>query len=1143
MTRRAVTYSLFFALSCTSAVALRGAESADRLYQRLKPLLKSKCYACHGAIKQEAGLRLDTGGLIRKGGDSGPPIDSNKVGSSLLLKRVTAEDESERMPPEGEPLTKEQAQLLRDWIAAGARSPKDEVPQVDPKEHWAYQPIVTRQLPKGQQHPIDHFIRRRLEMAGVQAVEPAKPEVLVRRLYLDLHGLPPTVNETQMWVKRLKADSWKPGQPVDQEAFSALVDYLLASPRYGERWAQHWLDVVRYADTHGFEVNTPRQNAWPYRDYVIDAFNTDKPYDRFVFEQLAGDSVGEHAATGFLVAAAVLLPGQIGADAASKRLARQDSLDEIIVGTSATFLGATLGCARCHNHKFDPLSQRDYYAMQAFFAGVEYGDRPVQDADQSQRKAEAKKLDERIAELTKTLGTFEPLAFTGRMIVVDDEDLSKVTLLKKKMGHGTNPAGDGRGYSDDTGDAQRLANISKRRYTWWQHKPGEDVFTWNPKVAGRFRLWISWGVHGSGVHTRDARYVLDRDGDLATRDDQTEVAKADQYYFSGVNKGTTEKKPLWSGLLDAGVHEWTPTTRLVLRGGMTGTGITADVIVMQELTPRESKGQARRIPRLRDPVRFDRNVERFAPVDTKFVRFTTLATTNNNRYQPCLDELEVFRAGDVFNVARDSHGTKPSSSGNLSETGKHQLKHINDGEYGNSKSWISSQLGGGWVQLEFPKVEKIDRIEWGRDRQGKFKDRLPVRYRIDTSLDGKAWKTVAQSDDRVVQGTPHDRIKTLLRGALGGAEQEPVGGAEQEPVGGAESNSVGGADQSLSKWAAELDGLQRRKAELNQPRMVYAGKFRKPDVTKVLHRGDPEQPLDKVRPQVPVILGKLKLAEDTNEQQRRVALARWITARSNPLTARVMANRVWQYHFGRGLVDTPSDLGLNGAQPSHPLLLDWLAQEFVSRGWSLKKLHRLILTSSTYQRSSRVDQQAQVKDADSRLLWRFPSRRLEAEAIRDSILYVSGRLNLKMGGPGFDFFKSRGGLSGFPPVDKFEPEQLRRMIYSHKIRMERVPVFGAFDCPDAGQPTPKRSQSTTPIQALNLFNSRFVLDQSNALAKLAAGKNPGSVQQQVDFVFRSVVGRLPGRQERAASVAAARDHGLITLCRVLFNSNEFLFIP
>ncbi len=955
-------------------------------------------------------------------------------------------------------------------------------------------------------NPIDAFIRARLSDAGLSPASRADRRTQIRRLYLDLHGLPPNSKQ----IRSFEIDA-------DARAWLRLVDDALASPRYGERWAQHWLDVVRYADTHGYEVNTPRENAWPYRDYVIRAFNEDKPYDRFVFEQLAGDTVGEDAATGFMVAAAALLPGQIGKDDASKRLARQDALDEIIVGTGESFLGLTIGCARCHEHKFDPISHEEYYSLQAFFAGVEYGDRRMDSEASRERIKQAEALEPRLAAAKQKANALEPIAFAGRTILIDDEDLERVTVLKEKAGHGTNPTGTKRGYKDDKGDANRMPNLSRSRYTWWKHKPGEDVFTYNPEAAGRFRIWLSWGAHGSGVHTRDARYVLDADGNLKTRDDQKEIAKVDQYYFAGVSKGETEKKPLWSGLFDAGVHEFGGTSRLIVRGGDTGTGVTADVVLLQE-EPVESK--PRRHPRLREPVNALRNVEKFRPIKAKFVRFTTFATIDNDKHEPCIDELQVFTADKAqVNIARAIHGTKPTSSGNRSTTGKHQLKHINDNVFGNSRSWISNEKGKGWVQLEFKEPVEIGQIVWGRDREGKFKDRLPVDYRVDAAMKEGEWTTVASSQDRAPMGTPLDKIQFKFRNLE----------ETERPA----ANNI----------FAEVNSLESRINALRKPDMVYGGIFREPGETRVLARGDPEQPKEIVAPKSLLALEPIGLKRDSSDTERRTALADWIASPENPLTARVMVNRVWQYHFGTGLVETPSDFGRNGGKPSHPELLDWLAGEFIRGGWSVKRLHKLILTSETYRQSSRINEAAQKVDADCRLLWRFPSRRLEAEAIRDSMLQVSGVLNLAMGGRGYSFFKSRGGLSGFPPVEEFGPDELRRMIYSHKIRMERVPVFGAFDCPDAGQSMPKRGTSTTAIQALNLFNSPFVLEQAERLAervKSGAGENAGD---QVRRVYEYVLGREPTEAELKAATDAVEGHGLSTLCRALFNSNEFLFLP
>ena len=1081
--------------------------TAEDLYlDKVKPLLKTKCWACHGALKQEAGLRLDTGALIRQGGESGPAVLANQAEGSLLIERIAADDEFARMPPEGEPVTAKQIDILKRWIKQGAMSPADELAQQDPAEHWAFQPIQKIKLPVSDEsavHPIDYFINRKLREQGLRRARPATPRDLIRRLNLVMHGLPPTWEQVQKFEKEFSA-----------EAFDTLVEDVLNSPRYGERWGQYWLDIVRYADTHGFEVNTTRENAWPYRDYVIAAFNEDKPYDQFVREQLAGDLYQADAATGFLVAAAVLLPGQIGKDDASKRLARQDSLDEMIVGTSATFLGLTLGCARCHDHKFDPLTAKDYYSMQAFFAGVDYGDRPIIDERHHQQQKQASLLQSELKKLQQELKGFQSVAKTQRTLVIDDKQSNLVTHLQPIKGLGSNPQGTKRGYADDVGTVNRLPNISDGSYTWWENKPGVDVITYAPQVTGDFQLWISWGTHGSGVHTRDASYLLDQDGDLATKDDQTEIAKVDQCYFANQTTGESEKKPLWSGLKAVGLHRFTEQTKLIVRGGETGTGITADVIVLQE-----KSGPVGKLPSFRAPVNFAKNKERFSPRTIRRVRFTSLATTNNDRYEPCLDELEVFGPTEPLkNLALAEAGVIPSSSGNYPPSDRHQLQHINDGMYGNGKSWISNEKGKGWVELEFPEPVLVDRVVWGRDRTGKFKDRLPVEYEISIEDGTGNWQVIATSTDRLPLGTPFHVQDFIVRNA-------PV---EQRA--------------EVAKLSQQITKLQNEIEQLKNPRLVYGGKFREPEQTHLLNRGDPEQPLEVVLPAIPGIFGNQTLAAETSDAERRKQLAGWISDPANPLTARVIVNRIWQYHFGTGLVETPSDFGLNGATPSHPELLDWLARELIDNDWSIKHLQRLILSSKTWQQSGQIDGDAQRLDADCRLLWRYPSRRLEAEAIRDCMLAVSDELNLEMGGPGYNLFKSRGGLSGFPPVTEFDANGLRRMVYAHKVRMESAPIFGAFDCPDAGQPTPKRSQSTTAIQALNLFNSQFVINRATRLAELSQ-QQVNDLESQIADTFQKVLHRSPTQNEMGQLLPVVEMHGLEAFARAMFNCNEFLIIP
>jgi hypothetical protein len=824
----------------------------------------------------------------------------------------------------------------------------------DAREHWSFKPVANPTPPASKnkawpRNDIDRFILARLEKEGLEPTPEAGRVTWLRRVSFDLTGLPPSPEQAEAFVKDRRRD-----------AHERVVDELLDSPRYGERWAQHWLDVVRYADTHGFEVNTERPNAWPYRDYVIRAFNKDTPYDRFVREQIAGDALGEDAATGFLITASVLLPGQIGADDVSKRLARQDAIDEIVVNVGQTFLGLSVGCARCHDHKFDPISARDYYSMQTFFAGVEYGDRELRTPEAEAMRAEEKQLKQQAAEIERQLARFAPLA-------------------------------------------------------------------------------------KSGVE--------------------------------------------------------------------------------------------------RPPVQARVNTDRFAPVTTKRVRLT-IRDTNN--LEPCIDELEVFDASGA-NVALASVGATVTSSGDTVVADRHELRFVNDGQYGNSRSWMSNAKGGGWVAVELARERTIDRVVWGRDREGQFSDRLATSYIIEVAEPAGEWRVVADSSDRA-KFTPGDSKPS--------------------------SFSTAGLSAEDAKEAARLmddrKKLERKIKAAVDGRLAFAGTFRAPDKIHLLNRGDPEQPKEEVQPAVLSVLGATTLPKGTVEQERRKALAEWIASRGNPLTARVMVNRIWQGHFGTGLVETPSDFGRNGARPSHPELLDWLASEFARSGWSMKRLHRLIVLSATYRQSgaiydirytigdlgkqrdgsaqfvnrqSEIANEAQRLDSDVHLLWRFPSRRLESEAIRDSMLAVSGQLDLKMYGRGFDLFNNRGGLSGFKPVESFSGDGLRRMIYAHKVRREREAVFGAFDCPDGGQSTARRRESTTPIQALNLFNSRFTLEQADAFATRVRIEAGDEVAKQVQRAYQLALSRNPTAAEMAEARPVVSAHGLAALGRALFNCNEFLFLP
>ena len=953
------------------------------------------------------------------------------------------------------------------------------------KDWWSFQPIRQVAPPPAQaagevRSPIDAFILAELEEQGIAPGPAADRDTLLRRATLDLTGLPPTPAETAAFLADAAPD-----------AFAKVVERLLASPRHGERWAQQWLDVVRYADTDGFEVNTERPNAWPYRDYVVRAFNSDKPYDRFVHEQLAGDVSGEDAATGFLVASAVLLPGQIGADDVSKRLARQDALSEIVGCTGQTFLALSVGCARCHDHKFDPIPQRDYYAMQAFFAGVAYGDRPVRTTETEARLREAAALRPGLARIDDALARFEPVAqvLTGRR-AAPDARTNVVTFppLEARFVRFT---------IHDTGLHPTLGLI----------EPCIDeleVFTdeavpRNIALAGLGTKCTASGSRASGSH----RLEHLNDGRYGNAKSWMSDEPGRGWVLFELPSAVRIGKVVWSRDREGAFSDRTPTAYTLEAGPTPGT--------MTRLA---------HVPPPRAAVNPGRNTDRFAPVSARRLRFTIEECTS---LEPCLDELEVFTAGpSPQNVALASAGTTASASGTLPGSDRHTLAHLNDGRFGNEHSWIAATQGKGSVELTFAGPELIDCVVWGRDREGKFTDRLPTRYRIEVADAAAGWRKVAGDEDR-----------------------RPFSPTAKFPA----PVSIAGLAPDEAKIAAglldERKRLDARITELSKVPMVYAGVFSEPETTRVLHRGDPEQPKDLVAPTVLSALGTLSMPADSTDPRRRLALGDWITGPAAPLTARVMANRIWQGHFGVGLVETASDFGTMGARPTHPGLLEWLAGEFVRSGWSVKHLHRLILGSATYARSGRIDRAALAQDADSRLLWRFPSRRLEAETLRDSMLAVSGRLDLKAGGRGFDLFRSRGGLDGFPPIESFGPEGLRRMIYAHKVRMERESVFGAFDCPDAGQTTARRRQSTTPIQALNLFNSRFTLDEAKAFAaRIETEAGPGAdPAAKARLAYQLAFGRVPGPDELASAVPLVAGHGLATLCRVLFNSSEFLFLP
>ena len=1074
--------------------------------QQVLPVLQANCIQCHGPEKQKSGLRLDSlGRILLKAA-----VVPGDAESSRIVQAIRYADESLQMPPDGK-LPDEAIAALEQWVRQGTPWPGTTVEAAqaeaqriaaatiagEPK-YWAFRMPVKQATPAvadaaWAENPIDAFVYQKLAEKNMAPSPEADRRTLIRRIYLDVLGLAPAPEEVDAFV----ADP-------DPQAYEKLVDRVLASPHFGERWARHWLDVAGFAETSGFETNVPRPNAWRYRDYVIRAINDDIPYTRFIKEQLAGDAFGADVGTSFLVAGPwdqVKSP-----DIVLTKNQRDGELHDMVNRSTAAFLGLTAGCAKCHDHKFDPISQRDYYQLRAVFAGVNHGERESRPADYDERLANAEAVAREKSALAGRLAEFSPKA-TLDLTAIDDEGplfqlagAPSTTLLVRPVEHGV---------------MEKTDTYPGERYAIWAANTNQNLFAWNPAAAGEMQVFVSWSADKD--RCTKVAYVLDADGNPATTDDQTVMATVNQQRLASQEENATAENA-WSGFFDAGRHTFSPQSVVLLRSDDNQGRVTADLIALRPAADGvESEAPAGR-PQLRPALDYRQNEDRFDPITATALRFTIHAA---NQHTACIDELEVFSAGEASaNVALATAGAVPSASSEYGNE-KHLIKHLNDGLFGNDHSWIPKEgdANPGWAQIDFPTPQTINRVVWGRDRDGQFKDRLATQYTIEAQTADGAWHTVATAYDRAPFGIKTPPIPTYVTG-LDAATQT-----------------------QLAELLKKQDALEATYATLMDFPKIYAGQFEQPEPTHFLYRGDPMAERATVNPGGIAQVGTpLQLASDAPEQQRRLELAEWIASDTNPLTARVMANRIWHYHFGRGIVETPSDFGAMGARPTHPELLDWLAVTFMEDGWRPKALHRRILLSRTYRQSSTPQPDAMQRDAGAIYLWRFPPRRLEAEPIRDTVLQTSGVLNLAMGGPGYNVFEDNDNyVRVYKPKETFGPEEWRRMIYQYKPRMEQDETFGIFDCPDGAQNQPKRNESTTPLQALNMLNSPFMNQQADLFAKRLAeeAQEPAA---QAERAFELAYAREPEPEEQAASAAFIQEHGLGLFCRAIYNTNEFLYL-
>jgi len=964
----------------------------------VKPIFEKHCLECHGPKKQKSEFRLDDREIALHGGEShAPNILPGKPAESPLIKFVTTADRDTRMPPKGERLTAAEVDVLKRWIAEGAVWPESAtVKKSDPLDWWSLKPLTKPALPSSDApHPVDRFILAKLQEKGLQPSGVADARTILRRLTFDLTGLPPTPDELTAFEQEAAQDL--------PAAIGRAADRLLASPRYGERWGRHWLDVVHYGDTHGYDKDKLRPNAWPYRDYVIRAFNEDKPYARFVEEQLAGDtlyphSLDGHVAQGFISAGPWDFIGhaELPETKLDGKIARALDRDDMVSNTTGAFLATTAQCARCHHHKFDPIKQEDYYRLQAVFAALDRADKTFDvDPEAAKRRtpliAERTRLDGEIRTLNEKIAT---------------NDSRRVTLIGKLI--------------DEL--KQGTGAVERPEYGYHSSISKEQTAT----------KWVQVDL---GVARELTEVVL--------------VGCHDTFNNIGAGFGFPVRYKV----------ELSDDARFA-----------QGVITVADLTGAEVPNPGVK------PQRFP-----LKGLKGRYLRVTaTKLALRKNDYIFALSELQAI----------DPKGRNVALGANVSS---------------------------------LDSIEAVPR--WGR---------LNL-------TDGYFYGPKGERNDARIALLERERAE-IRKG----------------------SNKIAPTDSArLAELTAARAKVAKELASLPAPQVAYVGTIHKgagsftgtganggkPRPIFVLKRGDVSQPDKEVGPGTLAFAKELtsqfELPVDAPEGARRVALARWITDDRNPLTWRVIVNRVWHYHFGRGLSDTPNDFGRMGSQPTHPELLDWLAVDFRDGGQSLKKLHRLIVTSATYRQSSAGHPANEKIDTSNAFLWRMNRRKLEAEAINDSVLAVAGKLDLTMGGPGFqDFVIDKPQHSPHYEYDQHDvedPKSHRRSVYRFIVRSQPQPFLTVLDCADPSMSVASRNETVNALQALAMRNNRLTVAMARHFADRVT-KQASAPPAQIDLAFRLALGRPPSAKEATAMSAYVREHGLTNLCRLIYNLNEFNFV-
>ncbi len=1054
----ALSFSAVLTVKAADAPKITPEQSAF-FETKVRPVLADNCYKCHSEKKQAGNLRVDSLAALLKGGDFGPSLVPGDPEKSKLVEAIRYHNDDLQMPPAGK-MKQPDIDAIVEWVKMGAPWPNaggaGEAPKtvakvwtITPQQRafWSLQPIKKVALPVVKdkawiKSPIDNFILARLEAAGLQPAPPADRRTLIRRAYFDLVGLAPTPEEVDAFLNDKAPD-----------AYAKVVDKLLASPQYGERWGRRWLDVARYADSNGLDENTAFGNAWRYRDYVIAALNKDKPYNEFVKEQIAGDLMPTDdpmlrndrlTATAFMSLGAKVL-----AEPDKPKFA-MDIVDEQIDTTTKAVLGLTVACARCHDHKFDPISTKDYYAIAGIFKS------------------------------TRTMVNLNTVAKVFQRPLASPEVEAEIKIKQEDV-------------KKADGEVKRISNAAN-----------QDLRSALNNDVGKYIL-AGWELaQGGGLFTIG-------DTPVKAGDPERLIIEAEKY-----NRGDFTKNFDSYGK-DIGVIHSANST-------FAEWDITLPAAGDYQLELRYAAQDSR-------PVRLKVNDQTIAE---------NALTGTTGSWNP---DGQKWEAQGIFKFIEGKNVLRLESKGVIPHIDK-LLVVASKAPEGQAAPSRTAQQIAGQRKLIQSVVEA-----WAKTLR-------PLRGKAEFA----AWKELAMAPDADFNASAQ-KIATQVKGTEG-AELAPIRAAitaKKGPLTVPDKAEELYPKDVKDKLAKANEVLKKAQEAVPQAPMTIAVEDAATiENVKVHIRGSTQSLGDEVPRRFPTVLAGETQTPLPEKTSGRLQFAEWMAKDDHPLTSRVMVNRVWQGHFGEGIVRSPDNFGLRGELPSHPELLDYLSATFVENGWSLKKMHRQIMLSNTYQMSSLSNAKGELKDPDNKLFWRMNRRRLEAEPLRDTLLQVSGQLDLSPGGTLLST-KDSDYVTNDQSKNGAQYDKPRRSIYLPVIRNAVYDFFQAFDFGDPSSVNGKRADTTIAPQALYMMNSPFVMEQARHFAESLLAQKDKSDADLLRIAYLRAYSRVPAAAEttRATAFLARYDAALIAsepdaakrrvkvwsgLCQVLLAANEFVFV-